>query len=187
MFETKKLQGFVISIGFLVVMGGALGIPFIVSGPGQDKLDDVVLQPRYSPTPTPLSRALTQQAFAALFFTPTSSPKPTDAGLAFLLPITGATATSTPTLTSTATITLTASLTPTRTRFPFYLTLTAGAGSGGNGSVPSVYPSNTPITPTATPQPPTSTLAPSPTDTPEPPPTDTPEPPPTDPPPTDPP
>ena len=69
--QTQRQQGFAIPVVVMFVCLLAFGIPYLVSG-GRDPHADVVLAPRQSPTPTPLDRILTQQAFANLFFTPTS-------------------------------------------------------------------------------------------------------------------
>lgn len=69
--QTQRQQGFAIPIVVIFVCLLAFGIPYLVAG-GRDTHSDVVLVARQSPTPTPLDRLLTQQAFANLFFTPTS-------------------------------------------------------------------------------------------------------------------
>lgn len=69
--QTQRQQGFAIPVVVMFVCLLAFGIPYLVSG-GRDAHSDVVLAPRQSPTPTPVDRILTQQAFANLFFTPTS-------------------------------------------------------------------------------------------------------------------
>lgn len=69
--QTQRQQGFAIPVVVMFVCLLAFGIPYLVAG-GRDAHSDVVLAPRQSPTPTPLDRILTQQAFANLFITPTS-------------------------------------------------------------------------------------------------------------------
>ncbi len=209
--QTQRQQGFVIPVVVIFVCLLAFGIPYLVAG-GRDTYSDVVLVPRLSPTPTPLDRILTQQAFANLFFTPTNEPflvfgnqpsPTTDFGIL----VTG------------NTVTPAGSVTPTNTVAPFFDLLTRVSGGGGlfpsptssitpspiptNTDIPTVTKSATPL-PTNTPVPtetdtplPTDTDIPTnspvPSDTAEPPtdtpiPTDTSEPPPTDtpePPPTD--
>ena len=183
--QRKRQQSLVIPFVVLGVCLFAFGIPYLFFRGVDDSRDDIVLAPRFTPTPTPLDRILTQQAFADLFFTDTAMPIlagiPIPSSTEVLLvsiPITGATATYTPTVTPTRT--------PTRTLIPIFPTRTS---SGGGGFIPSATPTSPPPTSTATKPPPTSTASkPSPTSTPivvvtvtssSIPPTETPIPPPT--------
>ena len=176
----------------------AFQLPSIILGESPEIIDDIILTPRFTTTPTPPEMALTQQAFALLFYTSTNSPLPTRTEIALLVPDTGATGT--PSSTSTPTATMTAS--PTRTLMPLFRTQTRISRNASPTPVwtasltPSPIPTRTVTnspepTLTSTPIPAPSDTEPPPSDTPEPPPTDTPpptntpEPPPTDPPDTD--
>ena len=187
MTESKSQQGIILPAVVLGAFLLGLGFPFMLSGGIQDTHDDIVLLPRHTITPTPFEMALTQQAFALMFFTATNSPIPTSTETPnIFLPATGPTSTSTSTATFTATNTITAS--PTRTRLPVFLTLTQRGNDNKPPSTPvwtpSPNPTNTPIiisTYTASPvptDPPPDTPTPEPTETPQPLPTDTPESPP---------
>jgi len=149
----------------------SFGIPFLLAGGGQDTYSDILLQPRASSTPTPLDRALTQQAFASLFFTSTSFPV-----------IQGDTEAPSPTLPAAGilvtgpTTTATISPTPTKTLFPIFVALTRISSGGGLFSNPTATLTSTPLpTHTAVPTA-TLSLTPLPTNTPAPTNTFTPEP-----------
>jgi hypothetical protein len=196
--EEKRQQSLVIPIIAIFVCLLAFGIPYLFLGV-EDTHADVVLVPRFTATPTPLDRILTQQAFAALFFSPTPpqilAEVPTSTESLVIL-ITGPTLTFTPTITPTVTTSRTP--TPTHTLIAVFPTRTQSGGVASATSTPTnPRPTSTPIviaTITSTAEEtesPTETPVPEPTDPPptDPPPTDPPptDPPPTDPPPTDPP
>lgn len=191
-----KAQG---AIVVLVIIGAcilAFNLPVMLAGGRPDTHDDIILLPRHTATSTPLDRALTQEAFALLFFTPTSS---------LIIPISGG-ETLVPSLTSTYTLTSivssgsptpTLSFTPT-SRSIFFPTATIADGNGPlptSTRTPTLLPRPTltlrftptltrtmTATPTIAPTlQPTSTMIPSPTATPgftdTPRPTNTPRPP----------
>lgn len=163
----KKSQSLIIPVIVIGVCLIAFGIPLLFSVGVDDTHDDIVLAPRFTPTPTPLDRALTQQAFADLFFSPTAplvltnTPFSTStAQLAAAILITGPTSSSTPTITASPTASRTPiSIFPTRTQ------------SDPNNPIPTptnlptntatkIPPTNTPIvvvTNTSSPLPPTNT------------------------------
>lgn len=125
--ESKRNHSLVIPIMVIGVCLFAFGIPFLFSKQNNNAPDDIVLMPRSSATPTPQDRALTQQAFALLFFTPTvapvlqnnSLPTPTEPLTAAFLN-TSPTSAFTPTLAPTSTATrepIIVTVTRTRSRF----------------------------------------------------------------------
>ena len=203
--DDKKNRSLIVPLIVISICLLAFGIPFLFFNGVDQSRDDIVLLPRYTPTPTPLDRVLTQQAFANLFFTPTNSQNLLGAGQAtstesFVLsiPITGLTATHTytptvaplsPTATRwysflfpTPTRTSGVFIRPTRTSPPPTFTPTKPSPTNSKTPTqPSPTSTNTPVTPTltSTPVPPTNTNTPIPptlTNTPVPP-TDTPIPP----------
>jgi hypothetical protein len=195
--NTKARQSIIVPLVVLFACVTAFGMPLMVLGGSPPVRDDVVLRPVFSPTATPLDRALTQRAFAVMFFTPTLTAAPEEPIFAFLVPNTGATQTFTPRATITNTIT--ESVTPSRTLIPVFQTQTrandgGGGGGGGGGSTftstpfrtatPGISPSPTRIanltltvfvTATLSPSPVPSNTVPPPTETPtvEPKPTNT--------------
>lgn len=124
----KKTETVVILFALFGAVYFALRLPFLVYG-GAPELRDDVLQPRNTATPLSAERAMTQQAFAMMFFTPTSTTEPSQPFFAFLIPNTGNTRTFTPTGTITNTPTITAS--PTRFIPPVQQTQTEQSGGGG--------------------------------------------------------
>lgn len=149
--QSQRQQGFAIPVVVIFICLLAFGIPYLVSG-GRDAHSDVVLVPRQSPTPTPLDRILTQQAFANLFFTPTSDSF-------FKILVTGPSAT--PGLGSPTPVDGFAS--PTSAVVPpIYAFFTRVSDGGNSFSSPTSPPTLTPL-PTRTPIP---TNTPVPTNTP---------------------
>ncbi len=146
--QTQRQQGFAIPIVVMFVCLLAFGIPYLVSG-GRDAHSDVVLVPRQSPTPTPVDRILTQQAFANLFFTPTSDSF-------FKILVTGPSAT--PGAGSPTPANGFASPTPAVVP-PIFAFLTRVSDGGGFFESPTSLPTFTPL-PTKTPIP-TNTLVPT--------------------------
>ena len=65
--ETKRHQSYIIPLIVISVCLFAFGIPFLFSVGVDDTRDDIVLSPRFTTTPTPLDRILTQQAFGPFF------------------------------------------------------------------------------------------------------------------------
>jgi hypothetical protein len=111
----SNAKGYVILLAVFGTAILAFSFPFLLSGGSPERRDDIVLEPRYTATATPIDRALTQGAFAMLFFTPTNLPvalpsitaSPT---LELLIPVAGA---NTPTISPFLTVTL-----PTNTNIP---------------------------------------------------------------------
>src|SRR5678810_798337 len=67
-----------ISVVILVLVGTcmlAFYFPFVFGGDRLETRPDIVLTPRFTTTPTPIDRAMTREAFALQFFTPTNTPK----------------------------------------------------------------------------------------------------------------
>lgn len=169
----KRQQSLVIPVVVILVSLLAFGIPLLVLGT-DNAHDDIVLSPRFSPTPTPLDRIFTQQAFAALFFTPTTTtantPRPTlTEELVAAILLTGPTS---------ALPTITPSPTATRTLISIFPTRTQSNSTPPSPSVtPTIpTPTNTPIptsTNSVTPLP-TNTLTPTSTSSATPLPTNTP-------------
>lgn len=165
--QTQRQQGFAIPVVVMFVCLLAFGIPYLVSG-GREAHSDVVLVPRQSPTPTPVDRILTQQAFANLFFTPTSDSF-------FKILVTGPSAT--PGAGSPTPANGFASPTPAVVP-PIFAFLTRVSDGGGFFESPTSLPTLTPLPtktpiPTNTPVPtntqiPTTTNSPVPTNTPAP-------------------
>ena len=128
----KRTETVVIMFALLGAAYFALRLPFMVYG-GAPEFHDDILAPRFTPTPLSAERAMTQQAFAMMFFTPTSTAAPAQPFFAFLIPNTGRTQTFTPAATITNTVT--PSPTPTRTLLPVFQTQTrvqdGGVGAGG--------------------------------------------------------
>lgn len=165
--QTQRQQGFAIPVVVMFVCLLAFGIPYLVSG-GREAHSDVVLVPRQSPTPTPVDRILTQQAFANLFFTPTSDSF-------FKILVTGPSAT--PGTGSPTPANGFASPTPAVVP-PIFAFLTRVSDGGGFFESPTSLPTLTPLPtktpiPTNTPVPtntqiPTTTNSPVPTNTPAP-------------------
>lgn len=98
-----------ILLGTVVI---AFSLPFIIVGANTETRPDIVLNPRYTATATPVNRALTREAFANLFFTPTFT------SVAGITNILTASKTPSPTATATVTATMTATRTPTLTPTP---------------------------------------------------------------------
>lgn len=104
--DNKKNRSLVVPLVVISICLLAFGIPFLFSMGSDQSHDDIVLSPRFTPTPTPLDRVLTQQAFANLFFTPTNSQiflgvfqATSTESFVLSIPITGPTLSFTPTFT----------------------------------------------------------------------------------------
>lgn len=184
----SKAKGYVILLAIFGTTILAFGFPFLLSGGGPEKRDDIVLKPRYTSTATPIDRALTQGAFAMLFFTPTNLPvappslaaSPT---LELLIPVAGGnTITPLPSFTATLPTNTSQSVPPTPTRrraddpIPTPTKTLAPVPTATTRPTDTARPTSTPR-PTNTPRPsntPEPSNTPKPTNTPKP--SDTPEP-----------
>jgi hypothetical protein len=126
--ESVKAQGAIVVLVFIGVCILAFSLPVLIAGGRPDTHADIVLMPRHTATATPLDRALTQEAFALLFFTPTTS--------SLIIPVSGGdtlSASFTPTITITSLAAISGSVSPTLSSTPtsrplFFATSTAGGG-----------------------------------------------------------
>jgi len=64
------------SVVLFIIIGAcilAFSLPVLIAGGRLERHDDIILFSRYTATATPLDRELTREAYALLFFSPTSS------------------------------------------------------------------------------------------------------------------